>query len=110
MTTLPIWRLFPETFIATTYDLTNNEIGIYFRLLCWHWSNNKERFDIKQAMRISQCENDMESLEYILKRYFVIDEIKNTTIKECVKIGTTQRKSQNATGIMLIKDGRMEVA
>jgi len=74
MTTLPIWRLFPETFIATTYDLTNNEIGIYFRLLCWHWSNNKQRFNIKQATRIAQCNNDLESLEYILKRFFVYDE------------------------------------
>ena len=95
MTTLPIWRLFPETFIATTYDLTNNEIGIYFRLLCWHWSNNKERFDIKQAMRISQCENDMESLEYILKRYFVIDENKKHHHKRmCQDWDYTKKESE----------------
>ena len=35
---LKAWYLFTEDFIAGTQHLTNQEIGIYIRLLCWNWN------------------------------------------------------------------------
>ena len=36
-----IWKMGISTdnFIADTVNLTNEEIGIYFRLLCYAWKN-----------------------------------------------------------------------
>tara|TARA_B100000575_G_C23142290_1_gene665193 strand:+ start:4409 stop:5263 length:855 start_codon:yes stop_codon:yes gene_type:complete len=35
---LKAWYLFTEDFIAGTQHMTNEEIGIYIRLLCWNWN------------------------------------------------------------------------
>ena len=35
---LKAWYLFTEDFIAGTQALTNEEIGIYIRLLCYNWN------------------------------------------------------------------------
>ena len=35
---LKAWYLFTEDFIAGTSHLSNEEIGIYMRLLCWNWN------------------------------------------------------------------------
>ena len=35
---LKAWYLFTEDFIAGTQHMTNQEIGIYIRLLCWNWN------------------------------------------------------------------------
>jgi uncharacterized protein YdaU (DUF1376 family) len=63
-----------DNFIADTVNLTNEEIGIYFRLLCYAWKN--EAYlpkDISRIKRIVQNANE-EDINYILKTYFKEDE------------------------------------
>jgi uncharacterized protein YdaU (DUF1376 family) len=63
-----------DNFIADTVNLTNEEIGIYFRLLCYAWKN--EAYlpkDISRIKRIVQNANE-EDINYILETYFKEDE------------------------------------
>ena len=48
-------QLFTDTFAAETVHLTNEEIGIYIRLLCFAWTKNTKPFKIESAYRICQC-------------------------------------------------------
>tara|TARA_R100001440_G_scaffold6078_6_gene12670 strand:+ start:1313 stop:2161 length:849 start_codon:yes stop_codon:yes gene_type:complete len=54
---LKAWYLFTEDFIAGTQHLTNQEIGIYIRLLCWNWNKRCKGipFDEKLIFRIGMC-------------------------------------------------------
>ena len=72
-----IWKMGISTdnFIADTVNLTNEEIGIYFRLLCYAWKN--EAYlpkDISRIKRIVQNAKE-EDINYILKTYFKEDDI-----------------------------------
>ena len=62
----------PDQFIADTQDLTNEELGVYFRLLCYAWK--KEAYlptDFDRLQRIGQnCE--IEIIEYLLVIEWVI--------------------------------------
>ena len=63
-----------DNFIADTVNLTNEEIGIYFRLLCYAWKN--EAYlpkDISRIKRIVQNAQE-EDINYILETYFKEDE------------------------------------
>jgi len=73
---LNAWYLFTDAFIAGTQHLTNEEIGIYIRLLCWNWNkrcsgilNNENTY-----YRIGNCITDSEkqSCLYILEQFFVL--------------------------------------
>lgn len=71
-----IWKMGISTdnFIADTVNLTNEEIGIYFRLLCYAWKN--EAYlpkDISRIKRIVQNAQE-EDINYILETYFKEDE------------------------------------
>jgi uncharacterized protein YdaU (DUF1376 family) len=72
---LKAWYLFTEDFIAGTQHLTNEQIGIYIRLLCWNW--NKRCAGIPSnnmtIYRIANCINDDEkqSCNIIIKEFFV---------------------------------------
>lgn len=71
-----IWKMGISTdnFIADTVNLTNEEIGIYFRLLCYAWKN--EAYlpkDISRIKRIVQNANE-EDINYILETYFKEDD------------------------------------
>jgi hypothetical protein len=35
---LPSLPLFTDTFVAETTHLTNKQIGMYIRILCWSWT------------------------------------------------------------------------
>jgi len=64
-----------DNFIADTVNLTNEEIGIYFRLLCYAWKN--EAYlpkDISRIKRIVQNAKE-EDINYILETYFKEDDI-----------------------------------
>ena len=72
-----IWKMGISTdnFIADTVNLTNEEIGIYFRLLCYAWKN--EAYlpkDISRIKRIVQNAKE-EDINYILETYFKEDDI-----------------------------------
>ena len=52
---LKAWYLFTEDFVAGTQHLTNEQVGIYIRLLCFNWTKNTKPFQQKEAYRICQC-------------------------------------------------------
>jgi len=71
-----IWKMgiSPDNFISDTQDLTNEELGVYFRLLCYAWK--KEAYlpnNIERLQRIGQGCN-LKIIEYILKQFFKKDE------------------------------------
>ena len=51
-------QLFTDTFAAETVHLSNEEVGIYIRLLCFSWTKNTKPFSIRSAYRIGQCLDD----------------------------------------------------
>jgi len=64
----------PDNFISDTQDLTNEELGVYFRLLCYAWK--KEAYlpkDHERLKRIGQGCND-KSINYLLETFFIEDE------------------------------------
>ena len=71
---LKAWYLFTEDFVAGTSHLTNEEVGIYIRLLCWNW--NKRCIGIpKDEMtyhRIASCitNNEKVACTKVLNEFF----------------------------------------
>ena len=51
-------QLFTDTFAAETVHLTNEQVGIYIRLLCFAWTKNTKPFKTESAYRICQCKTD----------------------------------------------------
>ena len=68
-----IWKMgiSPDNFIADTVNLTNEELGLYFRLLCYAWKNEATLpNDMDRLKRV--CQNaDEKMINYILAQYFV---------------------------------------
>ena len=73
---LKAWYLFTDDFIAGTQHLTNEEIGIYIRLLCWNWNKRCSGIlnDEKIYFRIGNCitESEQQSCKNILEQFFVL--------------------------------------
>ena len=73
---LKAWYLFTDDFIAGTQHLTNEEIGIYIRLLCWNWNKRCSGIlnDEKIYYRIGNCitESEQQSCLNILEQFFVL--------------------------------------
>ena len=72
---LPSLPLFTDTFAAETVHLSNEEIGIYIRLLCFAWTKNAKPFTTESAYRICQCKTkDCEKIVYrILDEFFKLE-------------------------------------
>ena len=70
-------QLFTDTFAAATVDLTNQEIGIYIRLLCFSWTKNAKGFKTESAYRICQCidESCKKVVDSILREFFIWNSI-----------------------------------
>ena len=70
-----IWKMgiSPDQFIADTVNLSDDEIGKYFRLLCYAWKNEAYLpLDIKRVCNIvKQC--DEKSIQYLLETFFIKD-------------------------------------
>lgn len=70
-----IWKMgiSPDNFISDTQDLTNEELGVYFRLLCYAWK--KEAYlpkDLERLQRIGQnCHPKI--IQYLLENFFIED-------------------------------------
>ena len=66
-------QLFTDTFAAETVHLTNEQIGIYIRLINFAWTKNTKPFKEQDAYRICQCySKDCEKLIYaILEEFFI---------------------------------------
>jgi len=73
-------QLFTDTFTAETVHLTNEEIGIYIRLLCFAWTKNTKPFKTDSAYRICQCVNDNCKIvvDSLLKEFFIIGDDKDS--------------------------------
>ncbi len=73
---LKAWYLFTEDFIAGTQALTNEEIGIYIRLLCYNWNKRCSGIPSEplKYQRIANCisDSEKESCETVLKDFFVL--------------------------------------
>lgn len=95
-------QLFTDTFAAETVHLTNEQVGIYIRLLNFHWTKNAKPFTANQAKRICQCKSaecDFQ-VDEILREFFVYNETdENWTHKRVVQeyeylIAKYKRKSE----------------
>ena len=72
---LKAWYLFTEDFIAGTQHLTNEQIGIYIRLLCWNWNKRCSGIPSNNMTiyRIANCitDDEKQSCNLIIKEFFV---------------------------------------
>jgi uncharacterized protein YdaU (DUF1376 family) len=72
---LKAWYLFTEDFVAGTQHLTNEQIGVYIRLLCWNWNKRCSGIplDPNSHYRIANCITDAEkkSCDEVIKEFFV---------------------------------------
>ena len=73
-------QLFTDTFAAETVHLTNEQVGIYIRLLCFAWTKNTKPFKSEDAFIICQCKDDKckSKVEKILNEFFLLSENNNT--------------------------------
>ena len=69
-------QLFTDTFAAETVHLTNEQVGIYIRLLNFHWTKNAKPFKAESAFRICQCKtNECEDKVLdVLEEFFIKDD------------------------------------
>jgi len=59
----PAFQLYPKDFLASTAHMTLEEVGAYFRLLCYAWENGSiPRERSRQAAMISTTPDHMEEL------------------------------------------------
>ena len=83
---LPSIPLFTDTFTAETVHLSNEQVGIYIRLLCFAWTKNAKPFKEKDAMRICQCRTkdcELRVME-VLTEFFIIN--KKILMDELLKL------------------------
>ena len=73
---LKAWYLFTEDFVAGTQHLSNEEVGIYIRLLCFNWNKRCSGIpnDSSTQYRIANCftDNEKKSCDNILQEFFVL--------------------------------------
>jgi len=71
-----IWKMgiSPDQFIADTQDLTNEELGVYFRLICYAWK--KEAYLPKDQERLQRIGQNChpKTIQYLLKQFFIEDD------------------------------------
>ena len=70
------WYLFTEDFISGTIANTNEEVGIYIRLLCYNWNKRCAGIpnDANTQYRIANCftDNEKKSCDNVIKEFFVL--------------------------------------
>ena len=73
---LKAWYLFTNDFIAGTQHLTNEQIGIYIRLLCYNWNKGCSGIpsDNITYYRIASCHthNEKVACDAVIKEFFVL--------------------------------------
>jgi uncharacterized protein YdaU (DUF1376 family) len=72
---LKAWYLFTDDFIAGTQHLSNEQIGIYIRLLCWNWNKKCSGLPSNNMTiyRIANCitDDERQSCNVIIKEFFI---------------------------------------
>ncbi len=68
-------QLFTDTFAAETVHLTNEQVGIYIRLLSFAWTKNAKPFKTESAYRICQCidDNCCINVYEVLQEFFILE-------------------------------------
>ncbi len=68
-------QLFTDTFAAETVHLTNDQVGIYIRLLSFAWTKNAKPFKTESAYRICQCidDNCCINVYEVLQEFFILE-------------------------------------
>ena len=73
---LKAWYLFTEDFVAGTQHLSNEEVGIYIRLLCFNWNKRCSSIPNNSSTqyRIANCftDNEKKSCDNVLQAFFVL--------------------------------------
>ena len=73
---LKAWYLFTNDFIAGTQHLTNEQIGIYIRLLCYNWNKGCSGIpsDNITYYRIASCHthNEKVACDAVINEFFVL--------------------------------------
>ena len=84
---LPSLPLFTDTFIAETTHLTNKQIGIYIRILCWSWTKKGRAITHEQANTICQCTNEdcRKEVFKILYEFFIFNKKNNNFTSKRIK-------------------------
>tara|TARA_S200002703_G_C3788914_1_gene243391 strand:- start:862 stop:1656 length:795 start_codon:yes stop_codon:yes gene_type:complete len=67
-------QLFTDTFTAETVHLTNEQVGIYIRLLSFAWTKNTKPFNTQSAYRICQCVDSecKKKVQSVLREFFIL--------------------------------------
>jgi uncharacterized protein YdaU (DUF1376 family) len=72
---LKAWYLFTDDFIAGTQHLSNEQVGIYIRLLCWNWNKKCSGLPSNNMTiyRIANCitDDERQSCNVIIKEFFI---------------------------------------
>ena len=84
---LPSLPLFTDTFVAETTHLTNKQIGIYIRILCWSWTKKGRAITHEQANTICQCIDDdcRKEVFKILYEFFIFNKKNNDFTSKRIK-------------------------
>jgi uncharacterized protein YdaU (DUF1376 family) len=71
-----IWKMgiSPDNFIADTVNLTNEELGLYFRLLCYAWKNEASLPNDMDRLKRVGVNAEEKMINYLLAQYFEQDE------------------------------------
>jgi len=84
---LPSLPLFTDTFVAETTHLSNKQIGIYIRILCWSWTKKGKAITHEQANIICQCIDDdcRKEVFKILYEFFIFNKKNNDFTSKRIK-------------------------
>ena len=84
---LPSLPLFTDTFVAETTHLTNKQIGMYIRILCWSWTKKGKAITHEQANTICQCIDDdcRKEVFKILYEFFIFNKKNNDFTSKRIK-------------------------
>jgi uncharacterized protein YdaU (DUF1376 family) len=63
----------PDNFIADTVNLTNEELGLYFRLLCYAWKNEATLPNDMDRLKRVGVNAEEKMINYLLAQYFEQD-------------------------------------
>ena len=64
----PAFQLYADDFIAGTSDLTDTELGLYFRLLCAQWSRGSIPADVDEVLRFSRGSTTLQA-ERVMRKF-----------------------------------------
>ena len=68
---LPFFKCYASNELAVTMELSNEELGLYFRLMNKYWCERERGLD-KSTMERFYKQSPIEHVEYILDKFFIL--------------------------------------